>query len=409
MKKATKKNQNIINLLKLLGVILFFVIVLVFFKNTVAWNIVVLMLILTVLVFVHEGGHFLAAKRFGVYVYEFAIGMGTKLIGFKRKNDPTEYSVRLLPIGGYCQLAGEDVEDDDKLSKDSFMCNKKKIPRAIILCAGVFNNFLLAIILLFFISLIWGSTEQSSIIAGVMPDSPAYEAGLVEGDEIIELNGYSISTVDKLSLVSMLKNDKEYNEYIVLHQDGTESTYQLTPAEYMYVNDGKEAVRVTEENTKEKIIADYQLDEKSEPVNLIGIEYSQEYKHGFINAIKFAFTKFWTLISSMLLVVWSLITGKLGLGSLSGPVGMYKIVDEIAAVGLYNIIYLTAYLSINLGVINILPIPAMDGGRLFFVLIEAITHKKVNPKIENAINSIGFILLMILMLFITYRDIFRLF
>ena len=152
--KATKGS-----ILELILFILGIISILVFFPHTVIWNIVVLLLMLSLLITVHEFGHFIAAKKFGVHVYEFAIGMGPKVFSFKRKNDPTVYSLRALPIGGYNQLAGETGEDDEKLSKDKFMCNKPKWQRVVILCAGVTMNFLLAIIFLFGMSLIWGSSE----------------------------------------------------------------------------------------------------------------------------------------------------------------------------------------------------------------------------------------------------------
>lgn len=408
-KKVKKEQSNLISLLELISIIIFIAVVLIFFKNTTVWNIVILLLILTVLVFVHEGGHFLAAKKFGVHVYEFAIGMGPKVLGFKRKGDPTEYTIRAFPIGGFCQMAGEDIEDDPDLKKDQFMCNKGKLQRAIILCAGVFMNFVLAFVTLFFLSLIWGSPEQRSYVSSVIPNSSAERAGIKSGDFIIELNNHSVKTTDELSLVSMLKNDAKTYKYVVRHQDGSESKYDLVLEDYIVVNDKGDVVKIDDENTKEKIIEDYKLDKDTEVTKLVGLQYDQTRKHGLINAIKYAHTKFWSLIRSMILVIWSLITGALGLSSLSGPVGMYSVVKTVAVTGIANIIYLAAYLSINLGVLNILPIPAMDGGRLLFVIIEAITRKKVDPKFENTFHNIGFFLLMGLMLYITYRDILKLF
>ena len=378
--KQEKEPNLVVSLLELAAIIIFVVVVIVFFPNTIVWNIVVLLLILTVLVAVHEFGHFIVAKLCGVHVYEYSIGMGPRLFYFKRKNDPTEYSVRLLPIGGYCKMAGEEGEDDSSLPKDKFMCNQSKIKRILILVAGVTLNFVLAFVILFFISLICGSAEQNTYIGTVQQDSPAQIAGIVPGDKIVSLNGYKVSNWDKLSIV---------------------------PAEYVAVEE--DYVKVTKENTVEKIIKDNKLPKETEPVKLVGISSQGEIKHGFVNAIKYAFNKLVGIVDIMLLTVISLITGKLGLNSLSGPVGMYTIVGQAATYGLANIIYLAAYLSINLGVINILPFPAFDGGRVVFVIIEAITRKKVNPNVEGAFHMIGFILLMILMLFITFQDILRLF
>lgn len=404
--KQEKEPNLVVSLLELAAIIIFVVVVIVFFPNTIVWNIVVLLLILTVLVAVHEFGHFIVAKLCGVHVYEYSIGMGPRLFYFKRKNDPTEYSVRLLPIGGYCKMAGEEGEDDSSLPKDKFMCNQSKIKRILILVAGVTLNFVLAFVILFFISLICGSAEQNTYIGTVQQDSPAQIAGIVPGDKIVSLNGYKVSNWDKLSIVTALKNDGVLH-YTIQHKDGSKTTYDIVPAEYVAV--GEDYVKVTKENTVEKIIKDNKLLKETEPVKLVGISSQGEIKHGFVNAIKYAFNKLVGIVDIMLLTVISLITGKLGLNSLSGPVGMYTIVGQAATYGLANIIYLAAYLSINLGVINILPFPAFDGGRVVFVIIEAITRKKVNPNVEGAFHMIGFILLMILMLFITFQDILRLF
>ena len=151
-----KKNNNLKNILLLVAIVISIFFILVFLPNTPIWNIVVLLLILSVLIFVHEGGHFLVAKKCGVHVYEFALGMGPKILTFKRKNDPTEYTLRAFPIGGFCAMAGEEGEDDENLPKDKFMCNKSKTKRILILVAGVTMNFITAIILLFMIGFFYG-------------------------------------------------------------------------------------------------------------------------------------------------------------------------------------------------------------------------------------------------------------
>lgn len=406
--EENSKNERIKSIVELILIILAVIIILVFFPNTFIWDLVVLFLILSILIFVHEFGHFIMGKAFGVYIYEFALGMGPKVMGFKRKNDPTEYNLRALPIGGFCQMAGEEGEDDKNLRKDQFMCNKSKLQRTLILVAGVVMNFITAIVLLFFISLIWGNTEQSSVIGQVEENSPAAEAGIVSGDRVTGLNGYNVSTWDELTIVTNLKNESGEYTYEIEHKDGSKESITLTPAEYIVV--GNDTYRITEDNTREEILEELDLESGEVEVrSLIGISADSTVKHGFLNAIDYAFTKFKSIISTMFLIIGSLFTGKLGLEALSGPVGMYSIIDEVAALGVANIIYLAAYLSINLGVINILPFPAFDGGRVLFVIIEAITRKKVNPVVEGWFHTIGFILLMILMLYITFQDVLRLF
>lgn len=403
-----KKENNLKSILILSAIILAVILVLVFFKNTPIWNIVVLLLMLSLLVFVHEGGHFIAAKKCGVHVYEFALGMGPKVLSFKRKNDPTEYTLRAFPIGGFCAMAGEEGEDDESLDKDKFMCNKSKIKRIIILVAGVTMNFITAIVLLFIIGLSFGSTEQKSIIGRVESGSPADVAGLKVNDKIIECNGYKISTWDKLTIVTNLKNKNNYYEYKVEHEDGSVDTYKITPDEYVVI--GSETIKLDENNKLEDVLKKYNKKESEVTVSkLVGIGAPSEIKKDFLSALKYAFSKFGSIVSTMLLILGSLFTGKLGLSALSGPVGMYSVVGTVASLGFANLIYLTAYLSINLGVLNILPFPAFDGGRVLFVLIEAITRKKVDPKIEGYFHSIGFILIMLLMVYITFQDVLRLF
>ena len=403
-----KKENNLKSILILSAIILAVILVLVFFKNTPIWNIVVLLLMLSLLIFVHEGGHFIAAKKCGVHVYEFALGMGPKVLSFKRKNDPTEYTLRALPIGGFCAMAGEEGEDDESLDKDKFMCNKSKTKRIIILVAGVTMNFITAIILLFIIGLSFGSTEQKSIIGRVESGSPADVAGLKVNDKIIECNGYKISTWDKLTIVTNLKNKNSYYEYKVEHEDGSVDIYKITPDEYVVI--GSETIKLDEDNKLEDVLKKYNKKESEVTISkLVGIGAPSEVKKDFLTALKYAFSKFGSIVSTMLLIIGSLFTGKLGLSALSGPVGMYSVVGTVASLGFANLIYLTAYLSINLGVLNILPFPAFDGGRVLFVLIEAITRKKVDPKIEGYFHSIGFILIMLLMIYITFQDVLRLF
>ena len=187
--------------------------------NTII-NILLFLLILGILVFVHELGHFLAAKKSGVFIHEFSIGMGPLVKQITGK-DGIKYSIRALPLGGYVQMAGEIYEDDDtkKIPKDKFMCNKKWYQRLIILCAGVFNNFLLAIIILFVIGLAWGATSLKPVIYDVVPNKPMAKAGIVAGDEIISVNGKKTKTWDRVQLLLLLKTkDNEY-EIGIKHED----------------------------------------------------------------------------------------------------------------------------------------------------------------------------------------------
>lgn len=347
-------------------------------------TVIYLILILGLLIFVHEFGHFIAAKKIGVYVSEFALGMGPKIFSFKRKNknDPTVYSLRAFPIGGFCAMAGEVDEDMKGVKKHEYMCNRSKWERVIILLAGVTMNILTALIILLLQGLIYGTTEQRSIVGYAPEGYPISEAGIEVGDRIIKLNGHRVNTWDKMTLVLNLKNNSDTYEFTVKKTNGEIKTYKISP----------------------KI----EKDEKGNETKVFGVGVGSKVYTGFGNAIKYAFTKLGSIVSTMYLIIASLITGKLGVSALSGPVGMYTIVGESAKVGFQSIMYLTAYLSVNLAVINAIPFPAFDGGRVLFVIIEAIKGSKVNPKTENIFHTVGFILLMILMIYITINDIIRL-
>ena len=282
-------------------------------------------------------------------------------------------------------MAGEVDEDnkDLKLKKSEYMCNRSKWERVLILIAGVTMNIILAFVLLFLQSLIWGNTQQKAIV-GVAPEGyPIAEAGIEVGDVITEVNGYSVKTWDKLTLVINLKNPEGKYDFTVKKANGDIKKYTVTPK-----------IEKAEDGTETKVF---------------GIGVGDKVYTGFINAIKYAFIKLGSVIGSMWLIIISLIKGSLSLSALSGPVGIYTVVGESAKLGFQNIVYLTAYLSINLAVINAIPFPAFDGGRILFVAIEAITRKKVNPKVEGIFHTVGFCLLMLLMLYITVQDIIRIF
>ena len=414
-KKQEEEKTTLGSVIELIGIIIGIIVILVFFPHSVIWNITVLLLMLSLLITVHEFGHFIAAKKFGVHVYEFAIGIGPKVIEFRRKNDPTKYTLRALPIGGYNQLAGEVMEDDDNLKPDQFMCNKPKLQRIIILIAGVCMNFILAIIFLFMLSCIWGSSEQASIVANVIPNTGAEEAGIVAGDRILKINGHGASNLDSLNVVNLLKNDKDSNEYLIKHKDGKKENIKVQLKTFVLSAETGEVLgELTEENTFDKIIEDNNVSKDNVvEQKLAGVQFDTKRKKGFVRSIKYAFTKFANTFTLMFRIIFYLISGNLGLDALSGPVGMYTVIDTAtnvgsASYGLYNLIYLTAYISVNLGVMNILPFPAFDGGQLMFVFYEIITRKKGNTNVEAAINLIGFILIFALMILITYKDIFKL-
>lgn len=338
-------------------------------------------IVLGVTVLIHELGHFIFAKRADIYVYEFAIGMGPRIFKWKRKNDETVYSIRLFPIGGFVSMAGEDIEEDPNIPKDRQLQSKSWIDRFLTIVAGVVFNFLLAIVLLFIVGLVNGVPNNKPIIASLDPNYPAYESGLKVNDQIISINGKKVKSTDRM-LVEMQINVGSNIEIGVKHEDGTTENIKIKPI-------------LTEKDGESSYLYGFTLD--------------NSYETGFVPALKYSFTKTYNLLEQMGVIIKYLITGKLSLDNLAGPVGIFNVVGESAKAGIISILYLIAYLCVNVGFINLIPLPAFDGGRLLFLIIEKIKGSKVNPKVENTIHSIGLALLMILMVVITYNDIIRLF
>ncbi|MDD2434779.1 MAG: RIP metalloprotease RseP [Bacilli bacterium] len=338
-------------------------------------------LILGITIFIHELGHFIFAKRAKVYCHEFSLGMGPKIWSFRRKNDETLYSLRLFPIGGFVQMAGEELEEDKDVPRDRQLFAKKWSQKFMTIIAGIMFNFIFAVIIFFFLALFNGSPSTKPIVSVVDKGLPAYSAGLESGDIIKRVNGKKVTSIDRLMLeLHVVKNDEITLE---IKRDEIIKEIKIT------------AVEVTEKDDTKRFVFGFGLESKIEK--------------GFLVSLQYAFMKTGYLIEQMFWIVTYLITGSIGLNNLSGPIGIYNIVGETARSGIANLFYLLAYISINVGFINLLPIPAFDGGRILFLLLEKIKGRPIDPKVENSIHSVGFFLLMLLMLLITYNDIIRIF
>lgn len=353
-------------------------------------KILLLIFILGIIILVHEFGHFIWAKTFGVHIYEFSIGMGPLLHTHKGKKDGINYNIRAIPIGGFVSMAGEVYdsgevdENNKKIKKDKLMCNKKWWQRLIILVAGVVNNFILAIVILFIYTLIWGGGAITPKVLNVVEDKPAAAAGLKSGDVITNINGYNVSSWDKAQIILYYKNTNEYYTFEVKHTDGTKEKIKIKP----------------------EIIKDEETGAESK---LFGIQIDAEDTSNVFKSFVYSIRKFNSIISSMVYTIWGLISGKIGLSALSGPVGIYEVVGETINYGINYFLYILAFLSINVGFINILPFPAFDGGHVLFLIIEKIKGSPVNAKIENTCHLIGFILVFLLMIVVTISDIIKLF
>ena len=343
-------------------------------------TIILFILILGIIIFIHELGHFLFAKRFGIYVYEFSLGFGPKLYSFKRKNDETEYMIRLIPLGGYVAMAGEEETNDDKVPDDKKLYNKPIWQRFLVMVAGVMNNFLLGFLLLFIMGLIYGSTLATNVLDNIPTDGNLYLNGARNGDKIVKINNKKVNNYDDIQTVLAIINEKNKNAQvsITVKNENSEKTYNVKPQK---AKDGN---------------------------YYYGISVKIERQKGLLSAFKYAIEKFISIYKTMVLTLKSLFVGDLSVKSLSGPVGIYGVVDSVKS-SLQMIIYLTAYLSINIGFMNIIPFPAFDGGRVLFLIIEKIKGKRLNSKFETYANFIGFIILMGLMILITIKDVINLF
>lgn len=411
-------------------------------------------LILGITVFIHELGHFLCAKKFGVYVYEFSIGMGPRLFKFKRKNDETDYCIRLFPIGGFVQMAGEEIEENSNIPKNLQLQSKKAYQRLIIMLAGVFMNFLLAIVLLFFLGLF------NSVSFNNVNVTNSVVEGLNDGDKIVAINDHFVNNYDKLALEMTIASKNPFN-MTVKDKNGNKKNVEITPVnvgssgliygkDYGFSVSDLTVTSSNNTNIKEGFIIKkingvdvtsytgaLELLNKASDENLTitfldkenlidvsitpttkkdkssgysyGFYITGTQEKGFFAAIKYAFYKFFSTLEQMIFTIFYLITGKISLSMLSGPVGIFNAVGVYAKYGFSNLVSLLCLICINVGFINVLPLPAFDGGHVLFIIIEKIRGKKVDPKVENTIHNIGFILLMLLMVVVTYGDISRLF
>ncbi|QKY69057.1 RIP metalloprotease RseP [Lentibacillus sp. CBA3610] len=406
------------------------------------------------LVFIHEFGHLIFAKRAGMLAREFAIGFGPKVFSFM-KNE-TVYTIRLLPIGGYVRVAGEDPEiidlkpgqhiglefnQDEKVNKiivnhkskhpnariievehvdldhelliqgyepdeedgkltfqvdrkaffvmdeeetqiapyDRQFASKSVGKRAMQLFAGPMMNLLLAIAIFVIVGMVNGVPVDEAKIASVVPDSPADEAGFQVGDEVVQIDGTSISTWEEFT--EIVQNNPEEELSMTVQRDESTEMLTITPAKL---------------ETQQDIT-----------IGQAGVHQASE--KTFFGSFEYGFEQTYDTTTLILTNLFKLVTGQYSIEIISGPVGIYNATDQVVQTGIMNFLMFTAIISVNLGIINMVPLPALDGGRLMFVGIEAVRGKPVEPEKEGIFHFVGFALLMLLMLVVTWNDIQRLF
>ncbi len=323
------------------------------------------------LIFFHELGHFLVAKKMGIKVKEFAMGFGPKVVSWK--SEETTYCWRIFPLGGFVRMTGEDPEESDE--PDSFQSQSVR-NRFLTIIAGPLMNFLLAVVLFFTIYFAFlGVTTFPVQIGQVFLEGRAAEAGLQIKDTILTINEKSVETWEQVVREINAHPEKEIR--IVIERDKEVLNFSLLPEKDPETGHG--LIGIGPETVRFRLLPSLQL--------------------GVKNTVMFVAFIFDSLVKMFM--------GEIP-ANIAGPVGIVSIVGEVAQTGIVNLLSLAAVLSINLGLLNLLPIPALDGSRLIFLIIEAIRKRPVDPKKENFIHFIGFSLLILLMIAVTYKDIIRL-
>lgn len=415
-------------------------------------TIIAFILMFGLLVFVHEFGHFIFAKRSGMLVREFAIGFGPKIFSIKKSE--TLYTIRILPMGGYVRVAGEDPEiidlkpgqhigltfnregqvdqiiinnkdkyptaqvieveradlnhdltiegfdvGEEKLKVfhvapeanyvmnevetqiapfDRQFASKTKKERAMQLFAGPLFNFILTFVIFILLGAAQGIPVEEARMGDIQIDSPADEAGFVSGDQIVQIEGVPITTWQEFQELVRENPDQELT--MIVNRSGVEEQITVVPRT---------------------------VDLNGEPVGQIGV--TQYLEKSLLKAIPYSVTETYEAGKMILQSLGMLITGQFSIEVLSGPVGIYDATDQVVQAGFWYFLTWTALLSVNLGIINLLPLPALDGGRLLFIGIEAIRKKPISPEKEGLVHFVGFALLMLLMIIVTWNDIQRLF
>ncbi|EKE14400.1 MAG: hypothetical protein ACD_12C00525G0003 [uncultured bacterium] len=363
------------------------------------WTPIIFFVLLSILVLVHEIGHFLAAKKIGVKVEEFGLGYPPRLLG--KKIGETIYSLNLLPFGGFVKLFGENGPPSSKTStgKEAFY-SRNKLERAIILIAGVFMNFVLGVVV---ISIIFTNgvliPSEKVYVQQVLKDSPAFLAGIKENDQIISLNGKAIKNPQ--DLIEQTKQGAGKKVLLVIKR--------CTLERIDNVPTGKENNCSTLEAS---LVPRTNVSPKEGPMgvaisNLIVKKYPlwQAPIFGTKEAFRMSY-----LIAEGVLKIFGQLIFKANLPSdVAGPIGIYQITNEAVKFGPIAILQLLGLLSLNLAVVNILPIPALDGGRLAMIFLEAIVGKKKLERYDNLVSSIGFATIVGLIVLITFNDLNRIF
>ena len=340
---------------------------------SILFYIAIMALVFGVMVFVHEAGHFFTARACGITVKEFAIGMGPKLFSWTSKKHKTVHSIRLLPIGGYVSMEGEEDDSED----ENAFCNKPVWKRMLVIAAGPFMNIVLGIILTLVVVL--ASPIGNTVIAK-FDDNAVSNQKLAVGDEIVQIDGTLVFSVNEVMYEIMNKGYEPINVVVI---------------------------RNGEKITLEEVTFGISTEEG---VSFGNMDFSVEREGKTLGTVlKQTATRSFSTVKMVYDSLIGMITGRFGLNAVSGPVGVAQTVGDAAKNNFVSFLYIGAILTMNLGVFNFIPFPALDGGRFLMLCIEAIRKKPIDRKIEGYINFVGLMILFGFMIFITCKDIFNLF
>ena len=329
------------------------------------------------LVLVHEWGHFITAKMTNMRVDEFAIGFGPKLISWQKGE--TLYALRAIPLGGFNRIAGMDLDEEENDAGDRAYFKRPIWARMIVILAGSVMNFVLPVILFFLIFLCVGVQTPSTepIVGAVMANRPAASAGLMAGDRITSING---QTINEWANISEVFKDSAGKPFEVTYLRGDESRHTTV-------------IPVLDESSNRVVIG------------IQGSVISQEVSIG--EAASLSVEKTWRIFKAMLEALAMLVTKEGASSELSGPIGVAQMAGEVAQHGFIPLLNFAAFLSLNLGIVNLLPVPALDGGHFITLVIEAVRGKQMSKKAMYYIQAVGVVILMSLMIFATFNDITR--
>lgn len=360
---------------------------------------IVAIVIFALLVSAHEFGHFITAKLSGMYVQEFSIGMGPLV--FAKQIGETKYSLRLLPLGGFVRVLGEDEAEEERsgiapidVPAERRYQNRPVWQRIIFAAAGSIMNLLSAVIIFALMFMVAGEAvpiaNPGTTISAVVENGPAHTAGLLPGDTIIEADGVAVDTWEELTAV-IAPASTEVPMHVIVERETADGAMITVPLDIQ--------PELSEDGSK-SMLGIYALTAERKAV-------------GPIRGLSLGVQATWETSVMMVDVLGDLFTGKVNImdeeEGLTGPVGIIRIIDESTQQGWLYVFNLAALLSINLGIINLLPIPALDGSKVLLLLYEAVRGKPIAPEKEGFLNMIGFAFLMTLILFVTFKDVMNLF